>query len=338
MIQKLYFVCPKFHYKNDIFDLQSKNNWDNALYPYYLLKEKLKEKGIDFNTIDYYNNDPEGTYALLFFDFPRNMDKFLKNHKNAKKFLFVYESPIKNEQNQNIENYQYFDKVFTWNKDLADNQKVFHVAYTRKFPEILEISNNQKKLATGIFSNKLQEHPLELYSERVKAIKWFEKNHLEEFDLYGAGWDKYYFQGVLSKLNRFKFSTKLLKPNYPSYKGFINHKKDVYGNYKFAFCYENSTHKDYVTEKILDCLILGVVPIYLGAPNITDYVPKEVFVDKREFENYEKLYNYLKNMPQEKYKGYLSAIKNFVEGEKSYPFKAECFANTLTQEISQSIQ
>lgn len=335
-IQKLYFVCPKFHYKNDIFDLQSKNNWDNALYPYHLLKEKLREKGIEFNTFDYFNNDPEGTYALLFFDFPRNMDEFLKNHKNAKKFLFVYESPIKNEGNQKTENYQYFDKVFTWNKELVDNQKVFHVAYARKFPEVLPI-NNPQKLATGIFGNKAQRNRLELYSERVRAIRWFEKNHLEDFDLYGAGWDQYYFQGIFSKLNKLTALRKLLKPNYPSYGGFINHKKEVYPNYKFSICYENSAHQDYITEKILDCLILGIVPVYLGAPNIADYVPKEAFIDKRDYKTYGELYTYLKNMPQEKYNGYISAIKNFVEGERSNIFKAETFANIISDEISKSL-
>jgi hypothetical protein len=32
---------------------------------------------------------------------------------------------------------------------------------------------------------------LELYSKRVEAIKWFEKNHPEDFDFYGIGWDRY---------------------------------------------------------------------------------------------------------------------------------------------------
>lgn len=337
MIQKLYFVCPKFHHKNDIFDLQSKNNWDNALYPYYLLKEKLKEQGIEFNTFDYYNNDPEETYALLFFDFPRNMDEFLEKHKNTKKFLFVYESPIKNEENQNPENYKYFDKVFTWNKDLVDNKKIFHVAYARKFPETFGIHKNQKKLVTGIFGNKLQEHSLELYSERLRAIKWFEKNHLEDFDLYGAGWDKYYFQGIFSKLNKLIFLRKLLKPNFPSYKGFINHKKEVYGKYKFALCYENSIHKDYITEKILDCLIESVVPIYLGAPNITDFIEENCFIDKRKFKTYEELYSYLKNMPEEKYQSHLTAIKSFIESQKSHIFSADNFANIISEEISKSL-
>lgn len=36
---------------------------------------------------------------------------------------------------------------------------------------------------------------------------------------------------------------------------------------------ENSALKDYVTEKVYDGLVAGCVPIYLGAPNVADYIP-----------------------------------------------------------------
>lgn len=48
--------------------------------------------------------------------------------------------------------------------------------------------------------------------------------------------------------------------------------------YKFALCFENGRYPGYVTEKIIDCLVAGVVPIYLGAPDIAEHVPVEAFV------------------------------------------------------------
>lgn len=36
---------------------------------------------------------------------------------------------------------------------------------------------------------------------------------------------------------------------------------------------ENSIAVDYVTEKVYDALAVGCIPIYLGAPNIGDFVP-----------------------------------------------------------------
>jgi len=168
----------------------------------------------------------------------------------------------------------------------------------------------------------------------VKTIRWFEENHPEDFDLYGIGWDKYYFKGMLSRLNRFDALRKILKPRYPSYKGRIESKKEVYKKYKFAICYENARDiPGYITEKIFDCFFAGCVPIYWGAPNITDHIPADTFIEKRNFKTYEELYNYLKNMSDKEYINYLDAIKNFIKSDKIYPFSAECFAETLINEI-----
>ena len=41
-------------------------------------------------------------------------------------------------------------------------------------------------------------------------------------------------------------------------------------NTKFVLAFENSVCNDYVTEKIYDVFAAGVVPIYLGAPNIDE--------------------------------------------------------------------
>lgn len=336
-MKKIYFVCPKFLYKNDIFNLESSNNWDNALYPYYLLKQQLLEKGALLNTYDYFKKT-ENDYALIFQDFRRNTIGILKNHPGVKKFLIEYESPIKSKGNQKIENHQYFEKIFTWKNYLVDNKKYFRLDYARKIPDDINFDLDKKnKLCVAIFGNKLQTHPKELYSERVKAIRWFEKNHPGDFDLYGVGWNEYYFKDKLFHLNRIKLLKKILKPNFPSYSGPIDDKKTTYKNYKFAICYENSAAEDYITEKIFDCFLAGCVPIYLGAPNVEKYIPKETFIDKRNFKNYQELYVFLKNMPDSEYKKYIEAIKNFVLSDKIYPFSAEYFAKTLTTEIIKSL-
>jgi hypothetical protein len=60
--------------------------------------------------------------------------------------------------------------------------------------------------------------------------------------------------------------------------------------YKFSICYENARDTPgYITEKIFDCFFAGCVPIYWGANNITDHIPKECFIDKRDFEDYKVL-------------------------------------------------
>lgn len=78
-------------------------------------------------------------------------------------------------------------------------------------------------------------------------------------------------------------------------------KRDGLSQHKFAIAFENSRDPYYawgwVTEKIYDCLGCGTIPIYWGAPNITEYVPKELFIDFRDFPDTKDLHAYLKKTP-----------------------------------------
>ncbi|MDH7578630.1 MAG: glycosyltransferase family 10 [Bacillota bacterium] len=164
-----------------------------------------------------------------------------------------------------------------------------------------------------INTNRYNSHPLELYGERLKAIRWFEENHPDDFRLYGRGW---------------------AYEEYPSYRGEVAFKKDVLKKAKFSICYENARDiPGYITEKIFDCFIYGCVPIYLGAPNVTEHIPAATFIDKRNFKSYPELSKYLRDMPPQEYIGYLEAIKSFLESEKSYPFSVEYFIDLMANKI-----
>ena len=43
--------------------------------------------------------------------------------------------------------------------------------------------------------------------------------------------------------------------------------------YKVYLAAENSIENDYITEKVYDGLVSGAVPIYLGAPNVKEFIP-----------------------------------------------------------------
>lgn len=332
----------KEYNKNRIFENPSLPIGDDLMYPFFYLAQRLKEMGHKVSTIDM---EPlEKFDAVVFVEFPAFKNKYFKkliknNFKNL--YLIASESPIIRPDNYQKENHKYFKKIFTWNDNLVDNKKYFKLNPPNKIPEKLNFDLTKKeKLCCQIISHKNYSHPQELYNERIKAIRWFEKNHPEEFDLYGQGWDKFYFHGSflgfnLLRLNRLKFLTKLLARKFPSYKGPVKSKKEVMEKYKFAVCYENcSGFPSYITEKISDCFFSGCVPIYLGAPNITGYIPADAFIDKRKFQSYEKLYQYIKNMPDKEYQNYLLNIKNFLQSEKFYPFTVQCFAETLIREIT----
>ena len=314
---------------------------DNLMYPFFYLGQRLKEIGHQVATVD--TDDLEKFNAVVFVEFPGLHNKYFRqlvksNKKNL--YLILLESPTIKPDNYNVKNHAYFKKIFTWSDALVDNQTYFKIQYAHDIPaEITFDPEKKEKLCTLISSNKLTLHPNELYSERIRAIRWFEKNHPEDFDLYGKGWDRHHFDGELlgfklARLNRLAWLAKLLKPHYSSYRGGVDSKRKTYEKYQFSICYESTQNiEGYITEKIFDCFLGGCVPIYLGAQNITNHIPASAFIDKRKFDTYEKLYDYIKHMPEKEYLNHLNAIKNFLKSDKAYPFSAEYFANTIIENI-----
>ena len=70
-------------------------------------------------------------------------------------------------------------------------------------------------------------------------------------------------------------------------------KVEVFKNYTFGLAFENSNCYDYVTEKIFDVLAAGAIPIYMGAPNVDQYVPPNSYIDVRWFTSAAELVGYL---------------------------------------------
>ena len=345
-----FYSYHTFYNKNRLLNDPSSPIGDDLMYPFFLLGKKLEALGHKVSTVDM--DDISKFDAIVFIEFPGRNNKFFKQCLKNKKqnlYLLISESPVIKPDNLDKNNHNYFKKIFSWADDIIDNpstnsgqvKKYFKVNYGNKIPGNPDFNIKDKtNLCVAISSNKFKKDKNELYSERIKAIRWFEKNHPENFDLYGKGWDRYNFEGKIlgfniARLNRLKFLTKLLRPHYPSYKGPVKSKKETFSKYKFSICYENSGgFNGYITEKIFDSLFAGCVPIYLGSPNIEKHIPSNAFIDKRNFKTYEELYNHIKNMPDQEYINYLENIKNFLESDRAYPFSAECFANILIKEIT----
>jgi hypothetical protein len=59
---------------------------------------------------------------------------------------------------------------------------------------------------------------------------------------------------------------------------FIENKQDGLRQYRYSIAIENSLTPNYWTEKLTDCFLSMTVPIYLGAPNVSEYFPAESMV------------------------------------------------------------
>jgi hypothetical protein len=316
---------------NDLFDLNNeKLNRDNVLYFAYELQRVLEQKGTVLATPDIHDIDTAD--IVIYQNMPRVLPK--KDHID-KSYLILFESDVIQPENFNKNNHKYFRKIFTWHDEWVDNKKYFKINFAHLFPDSIDKRFDKPKLIALIAGNKKVSHPLELYSKRVEAIRWFEKNHPGSFSLYGVGWNKPNFRGAqrLEKAG-LGFVTRYFASFYPSYEGTVRSKKETLQKFKFAICYENARDiPGYITEKIFDCFVAGCVPIYWGANNIEDYVPRACFVDKRDFASYESMYEMLTHMNEETYLQYQNAIEDFLQSQQAYPFTCKSFAETITREV-----
>lgn len=73
-------------------------------------------------------------------------------------------------------------------------------------------------------------------------------------------------------------------------------KIETIGRYRFCLALENSIAPDYVTEKIFDPLCAGTVPVYLGAPNVGEFVPANSYIDATAFGTPAELAAYLRHL------------------------------------------
>ena len=55
--------------------------------------------------------------------------------------------------------------------------------------------------------------------------------------------------------------------------GLKNKRPCIISQYRFYLAVENSVSLDYVTEKVYEPLFMGTIPVYLGAPNIVNFLP-----------------------------------------------------------------
>jgi len=255
----------------------------------------------------------------------RNLyDECARSGALPKKALFLWEPPSTSPLNSDHRLHALFPVIFTWNDALVDGRKFFKLHYPQPahFPDLPRIPFAEKKLLVNISANKHSFHPHELYTARRATIRHFERNRPEDFDLYGMGWERR--PGFLGQLLPARS-----RP-YPAYRGMVRHKWDVFPRYRFSICYENIRDEPgYVTEKIFDSMRAGCVPIYWGAPNITQYVDQDAFIDRRQFRSEQALEDYLVGMTEREYDRFQAAIVAYLAGEQFAQFMPSAFAETV---------
>ena len=65
----------------------------------------------------------------------------------------------------------------------------------------------------------------------------------------------------------------------PRYKGAPYNKSEAIVDYQYSIAIENSSYKNYLTEKFFDLTVCNTVPIYYGCPNVSEIYPQESFIE-----------------------------------------------------------
>jgi len=156
----------------------------------------------------------------------------------------------------------------------------------------------------------------DLYEKRLEAILYFAE--FPGFRLFGSGWEQ------PRGLSEAYYQAAIRAGAVP-----IDDKLRAMSGYRFALCFENCVFPGYVTEKIFDCFWAGCIPVYWGAPDISDFVPVETFVDARQFNGWMDLDRYLREMSESETLRYSNAARDFLASEAFVKFHQDYFVAEL---------
>lgn len=295
------------------------------------LKKELLSRGIELTTASQNHANPPDFVIQI------NVHKRIWN---VPTFAVLVECGLICPQNVDYRKLRSYQKIFSWNPELVEEGHAEKIQLAHSLgPSVIDGYANRPKLLVMIAANKslpVWRPKQDLYRERVRAIRWFERYAPEEFLLYGHGWDK--SPRLPTRLgglvHRIEDRLPLKKTWFPSWRGSIESKQDVLRQTRFSLVYENvGGLRGYITEKIFDAFCAGNVPVYWGAEDIEDFIPETCFIDRRRFRGYPELYEFLHTMPEAQFLAYQRAIYDFLLSEQAQAFSVDRFAETVANGI-----
>lgn len=95
----------------------------------------------------------------------------------------------------------------------------------------------------------------------------------------------------------------------------VDFKEDALVDYRYSIVIENTKQDNYMTEKLLDCLAVGTIPVYWGCPNLAEFVNMDGVITFNSVEDLEKI---LPTLDEKLYISKMDAIRENVEVSKKY--------------------
>ena len=334
------FVDPftRHFHGNALFDPKSRFNRDNTLKPWFRLQERLAEHGVSVDTGDYLvgadrrSMSRGGANIYVSYGIHDAYQSLLGRDDVLLTAFYLFEVVVVDPAMYRAtpELARHFRTIYSWTS--SDQLRPFvpdvpavkpfripmpfdtvlepHWSRTDRHGIILVNSNKRAALSDG-----------ELYTERLRALKHFSANG--SIDLWGRLWEN-----GLGDLEA-EFGEAVRR----SLRGPVDDKYEAMSRYRFAICYENMVLDGWITEKLFDCLYAGVVPIYLGAPDIDDAVNPDCYIDARRFASYDEMQRYLDALSPAEYDRFRAAGRDYIASEQFRQFSPDAFADRFIDDI-----
>ena len=225
---------------------------------------------------------------------------FFRNKVKANISLMIVEPDIIHK------NYIRLAKIFNWRfyKILSKNQNL-----------IKDINNGKFFYFGSTFLSNLNE--IDISKKNMASLIASAQNQHPGHKLRHA---------VVNHIQKFKIDIAVIGRGYKPFEK----KEDGLKSYKYSIIIENSSEDNYFTEKLVDACLLETVPIYWGAPNISEYFDIKGFII---CENFEEIIYAISKMSDE---DYLSKIKWIKKNKKTASDHAN-FKKRAAQIIRQSL-
>lgn len=277
------------------------------------------DRGDRFECVEWYDNLDEVDYFFFINMYAWSWKwyyKILKKGLEDRTIYFMLEPEVVH-ASHSLSGYDKYKKLFrvivTWNEEIIQNKGAERLIPPYYFDAPIKKNDNvpysDRRFLVSISADKKSTNVNELYSERRRVIDFYESNPDLEYDFWGYGWPT---------------------DQYKNYKGPCENKYEVLSNYKYAICFENVKNvRGGISEKIFDCFISGVVPVYYGVDNVQDYIPDNTFIDYRKFGDPESLQKYLASLTESDWILYRKNIDVFLNSKEKDYFSPEMFCEKL---------
>jgi hypothetical protein len=262
------------------------------IFSNYVEKERWEKSLADLSHLDF----------TLFYDYQPNQNEISLSPVN----IFIACEPNEYFGNHDfaIQNQQAFSFILTWSTKVLNNtSNAVFSPYGESWwqDRAFKYEETNKEFKVSFLRGNLLKLP----------------GHYQRFEL---------FERQNEIKNPIQFWDKLGERGLDNFETWRQYKIDSFRPYQYSVCIENSSHENYFTEKITDCILNKTIPIYWGCSNIGDFYNPKGIIQVRNADEIIKVINNLD--PQ-----YYDHILDIIEENYQKAFEYKDYTGNIAKQI-----